>query len=48
MGHYHGRFGFEEFSHIKGIVDKKTWIDLPPRYRPYTKSKLKIMRGAIK
>ncbi len=35
MGAYHGRIGFETFSHTKSIVDKKTWIDLPMRYQPY-------------
>lgn len=39
MGSYHGREGFDTFSHYKSIVDKKTWIDLPMRYQPY-KSKL--------
>ena len=36
MGSYHGKAGFEAFSHKKSIVDKKTWIDLPMRYQPYT------------
>ncbi len=35
MGGYHGKAGFEAFSHTKSIVDKKTWIDLPMRYQPY-------------
>ena len=35
MGAYHGKAGFEAFSHEKSIVDKKTWIDLPMRYQPY-------------
>lgn len=39
MGSYHGKDGFDAFSHIKSIVDKKTWLDLPMRYQPY-KSKL--------
>ncbi len=39
MGSYHGRAGFDAFSHYKSIVEKKTWIDLPMRYQPY-KSKL--------
>ena len=39
MGSYHGKDGFEAFSHYKSIVDKKTWLDLPMRYQPY-KSKL--------
>lgn len=37
MGAYHGRAGFEAFSHYKSIVDKKTWMDLPMRYQPYQK-----------
>ena len=35
MGAYHGKAGFEAFSHYKSIVDKKTWLDLPMRYQPY-------------
>ena len=35
MGSYHGKDGFEAFSHMKSIVDKKTWLDLPMRYQPY-------------
>ena len=35
MGSYHGRDGFETFSHTKSILDKKTWLDLPMRYQPY-------------
>ena len=37
MGAYHGKTGFDAFSHYKSIVDKKTWIDLPMRYHPYNK-----------
>ena len=36
MGQYHGKTGFDAFSHYKSIVDKKTWIDVGMRYRPYT------------
>lgn len=39
MGSYHGKDGFDAFSHLKSIVDKATWLDLPMRYQPY-KSKL--------
>ncbi|MBQ9168350.1 MAG: aldehyde dehydrogenase [Oscillospiraceae bacterium] len=35
MGSYHGKTGFDAFSHSKSIVDKKTWMDLPMRYQPY-------------
>lgn len=37
MGSYHGKDGFDAFSHYKSIVNKKTWIDLPMRYQPYKK-----------
>lgn len=35
MGSYHGKDGFDAFSHYKSVVDKKTWLDLPMRYQPY-------------
>ena len=35
MGSYHGKEGFDAFSHYKSILDKKTWLDLPMRYQPY-------------
>ncbi len=37
MGSYHGKIGFDTFTHYKSIVDKKTWMDLPMRYQPYSK-----------
>ena len=44
MGAYHGREGFDAFSHVKSIVDKKTWMDLPMRYQPYRKLYGKLLR----
>ena len=35
MGAYHGKAGFDAFSHYKAIVNKKTWLDLPMRYQPF-------------
>lgn len=37
-GAYHGKAGFDVFSHTKSIVEKKTWLDLPMRYQPYQRS----------
>ena len=37
MGSYHGKDGFDAFSHTKSILNKKTWMDLPMRYQPYNK-----------
>ncbi len=48
MGSYHGRAGFEAFSHTKSIVDKKTWMDLPMRYQPYKKLYEKMLKLALR
>lgn len=48
MGSYHGRVGFETFSHYRSIVNKKTWMDLPIRYQKYTRLKEKMMRMFLK
>ena len=45
MGAYHGKTGFDAFSHLKSIVDKKTWLDLPMRYQPYNRGRYeKLLR----
>ena len=44
MGSYHGRDGFDTFTHKKSIVDKKTWLDLPMRYQPYSTFMDKMIR----
>ncbi len=48
MGHYHGKYGFDTFSHLKSIVDKPAWLDLPMRYQPYTREKLRLIRRFLK
>lgn len=48
MGAYHGKTGFDTFTHYKSIVDKKTWIDLPMRYQPYRKRNEKMVRLFLK
>ena len=48
MGAYHGKVGFDTFSHHKSIVDKKTWLDLPMRYQPYQPFKEKLVRMFLK
>lgn len=48
MGAYHGKTGFDTFTHYKSIVDKKTWIDLPMRYQPYRKLHEKMVRFFLK
>lgn len=48
MGSYHGKFGFDTFSHNKSILDKKTWIDLPMRYQPYQEKFEKLIRFILR
>jgi len=48
MGAYHGKVGFDTFSHTKSIVDKKTWIDVKMRYQPYTGKKERLLRMFLK
>lgn len=48
MGSYHGKDGFQTFSHYKSIVDKKTWLDLPMRYQPYRKINEKLIHMFLK
>jgi aldehyde dehydrogenase (NAD+) len=47
IGSYHGRFGFDTFTHKKSIVKKSTWIDIPIRYAPY-KDKINFVRKLLK
>lgn len=48
MGAYHGKTGFDAFTHYKSIVDKKTWIDLPMRYQPYKEFNNKLIHFFLK
>ncbi len=44
MGAYHGRTGFDAFSHHKSVVRKKTRPDMPLLYAPYGGWKERIVR----
>ena len=43
IGAYHGKSSFETFSHIKSIMKKSYFFDIPIRYPPYT-DKLKWLK----
>ncbi|HJJ36261.1 MAG TPA: aldehyde dehydrogenase [Methanocorpusculum sp.] len=47
MGSYHGRRGFETFSHRKSIVDRKS-LDLSLRYQPYSEKKSQTIHRFLK
>ena len=48
MGQYHGKTGFDTFTHYKSILDKKTWLDLPMRYQPYTDKNYRLIKKFMK
>ena len=47
IGNYHGKYGFDAFTHEKSVVKKGTWLDVPLRYAPY-KGKLNLIKKAFK
>lgn len=47
IGNYHGKFGFETFSHQKAILEKVTWGEPAIKYPPYTDKKLGWIRKLI-
>ncbi|KAA1247166.1 aldehyde dehydrogenase family protein [Aquimarina sp. RZ0] len=44
IGNYHGKAGFEAFSHHKSILQKSFLVELNLKYAPYTRSKLKWLK----
>jgi aldehyde dehydrogenase (NAD+) len=44
MGAYHGKSGFETFSHRKSVLAKGSAMDLPLRYPPYDERKQTWLR----
>ena len=43
MGAYHGKLGFDAFTHKKAIIKRGNWFDPSLRYAPY-KGKLKLIK----
>jgi aldehyde dehydrogenase (NAD+) len=47
MGSYHGRWGFETFSHRKAVLAKSTRVDPGLMYPPYSERDEKLMRRVL-
>ncbi|KAH9757060.1 Aldehyde dehydrogenase family 3 member H1 [Citrus sinensis] len=47
MGAYHGKFSFDVFSHKKAVLSRGFIGDVPVRYPPYTKGKLRLLKVLI-
>lgn len=48
MGRYHGKYGFETFSHHKGIMKQTNLIDLKMKYPPVTDKSIKLLKWVLK
>lgn len=44
MGSYHGKAGFDTFTHYKSILDNVSRFDAPMKYLPYRVWKMKLLR----
>lgn len=47
MGAYHGKEGFDTFTHKKSVFNKSRHLDLPVRYPPYSDRKVRWARRLI-
>lgn len=47
IGNYHGKFGFEAFSHQKSILEKATWGEPNIKYPPYSEKKLSWIKKLL-
>lgn len=48
LGSYHGKYGFECFTHRKAVLKKPLWFELWVKYPPYTKTKLRIIKTILR
>ncbi|MBQ4822234.1 aldehyde dehydrogenase [Aquimarina sp. MMG016] len=47
IGNYHGKYGFETFSHYKSVLQKPFWIEPNFKYSPYSTKKLNFLKRFI-
>jgi len=48
MGQYHGKASFNTFTHHRRIVKQSHWFDIPLKYMPFTKKKMKMIKRVLK
>lgn len=47
IGNYHGKYGFDSFSHQKSVLEKATWGEPNIKYPPYSEKKLNWIRRLL-
>ncbi|MFY1046480.1 aldehyde dehydrogenase [Chryseobacterium sp. GP-SGM7] len=45
IGNYHGKFGFETFSHQKAVLERATWGEPNLKYPPYSEKKFSWIKS---
>jgi aldehyde dehydrogenase (NAD+) len=48
IGNYHGKHGFDAFTHYKSILDKPTWLETNLKYYKPSKWKYKLVRWLLR
>jgi hypothetical protein len=48
FGRYHGKYSFDTFSHEKAVMHRHLFLEIEPRYPPWSKFKLEFIRLAYK
>jgi len=44
MGQYHGKAGFDRLSHLKAVMKRGRFPEIPVRFAPYSKFKIKLLK----
>lgn len=47
MGNYHGKYGFEAFSHQKAVLNKSNYLEPNLKYSPYSDFKFKVLKKLL-
>ena len=47
IGNYHGKFGFDTFSHQKSVLERVTWGEPDIKYPPYTEKKMNWIKKLL-
>lgn len=48
IGNYHGKYGFDTFSHKKAMIESATWLDLKQKYPPFGSAVYKTIRWLMR
>ena len=48
MGAYHGKVGFDCFTHYKSTLKKGTWLEMPIRNPPFDDTKMRLLKMLMK